>query len=47
MLPIIWKVLEVYITEKIFFYEKIATECYQLRLDPTPHSVQELVAKFE
>ncbi|DBA00445.1 TPA: hypothetical protein N0F65_012976 [Lagenidium giganteum] len=46
MLPVIWKLLVESGRARFESYEKIAAECYQLRMDPSAQRAIELLSKF-
>lgn len=46
MLPSVWKSLVEFGEMRLALYEKVALECYQLRMEPTPQRGGEMLSKF-
>uniref|UniRef100_K3X6S8 Exocyst complex component Sec3 C-terminal domain-containing protein n=1 Tax=Globisporangium ultimum (strain ATCC 200006 / CBS 805.95 / DAOM BR144) TaxID=431595 RepID=K3X6S8_GLOUD len=46
LLPTVWKRLVEYAKTRLTAYEKIAADCYQLRMEPSPQRGVELLSKF-
>lgn len=45
-LPVAWKRLVEYASDRLTLYERVALECYQLHMEPSPQRGVELLSKF-